>query len=278
MSYFRVVVLLAAGALIVTGCGSSTASSTTAHSSTQTSALNGLGSVAARELARLQSPTRIGDAQLRPPSTTATADSRYLTQLFDDAQNVWRRDFATAHLTYRPARLVLFWSKIQSACGRAADSGPFYCPGDRVIYLDLQFFKALQSQHGVGRVAEAYILGHEVGHHVQQLLGIAHAVAVANDADPAGSNARSVKVELEADCLAGVWASSAYRRSQLSEKDLSDGLTTADVIGDDYIAEAAGQVVDTSLWTHGSSQQRKYWLKTGFDSGRPDACNTFTNR
>src|SRR5262249_3856990 len=159
-------------------------------------------------------------------------DRQYLTQLFDDAQRVWRRDFAIAHLTYRPARLVLFWSKVDSACGRSADSGPFYCPADRSVYLDLRFFTTLRRQHGLTRVAEAYILGHEFGHHVQQLLGIARAVAVANEADPSGRNARSVKVELEADCLAGVWTRSAYRRSQLSPSDLSDGVKTAQVIGD----------------------------------------------
>jgi predicted metalloprotease len=280
LRYFGVL-LLAAGALIAPGCGSSSGASAAGPATTRTqtsSALKAVGAVAGHELSLLAPPIRFGGADLSPPSTTATADRRYLTQLFDDAQHVWRSDFATAHLRYRPARLVLFWSRIESPCGRAEDSGPFYCPADQTIYLDLRFLIALRRQHGLGRVSDAYILGHEFGHHVQQLLGIARAVAVADRADPAERNKRSVEVELEADCLAGVWASSAYRRSRLDEKDLSDGLKSADVIGDDYIARAAGQLVDSTMWTHGSSKQRQQWLRTGFSSGRPEACNTFANR
>lgn len=279
MSGVRVLVLLAVVALVATACGSSSGSSPSAASSTHTQTTGGsnaLDAVAARELARLESPTKAVGAQLSPPSASTLVDRRYLTQLFDDAQRVWRQDFATAHLAYRPARLVFFFSKTQSACGRHTDSGPFYCPADRSIYMDLKFFAVLRREHGLGKAADAFILGHEFGHHVQQLLGIARAVAAANDSDPDGSNARSVKVELQADCLAGVWASSAYRRSQRSADDLSHGLKTAEVIGDDYLAEAAGQVVDSAMWTHGSSKQRQDWLSTGFKSGRPDACNTFT--
>jgi predicted metalloprotease len=191
---------------------------------------------------------------------------------------VWRREFAVSHLTYRPAQVVVFWSKVRSYCGQHEDSGPFYCHGDRTVYLDLRFFTDLASNAGVGSAAQAYIVGHEFGHHVQDLVGIASSVADANRADPSGKNARSVKFELQADCLAGVWGHSAYPRSGLTLRDLDEALKAAEVIGDDYIQRAAGEVVDSSAWTHGSSQQRQHWVRTGYQSGRPSACDTFGSR
>ena len=181
-----------------------------------------------------------------------------------------------SHLIYQPARVVLFSSKVRSACGE--QSGPFYCPGDRTVYLDVRFFTELPDNAGVGSAAQAYIIGHEFGHHVQQLVGIAGSVADANHANPSGENARTVRVELQADCLAGVWGHSAYPRSPLTTGELDEALKTADVIGDDYIQRAAGELVDSSLWRHGSSQQRQYWLITGYQSGRPSACDTFASR
>jgi uncharacterized protein len=270
--------VLLLGCALVSGCGSSSTSSSTSASSTNTqtaSALSAPRTVAARELARLPQLAPPATAILGSPSKTKTVDRRYLTRIFDDVQSVWRREFVAAHAAYQPARLVFFWDKVRSGCGHHEDSGPFYCPTDRTIYLDLRFFTALLRRAAVGAAAQAYLIGHEFGHQVQQLLGIAHAVAVANGAQPSGHNARSVKVELEADCLAGAWASSAYPRSDLSVNDLYDGLRTAEVIGDDYLAQAAGQVVDSSMWTHGSSQQRQAWLRTGFRSGRPNSCDTF---
>jgi predicted metalloprotease len=217
----------------------------------------------------------VATANLPSPTTTKAVDRRYLMALFDDAQSVWRREFAASHLAYEPARLILFSIKVVSGCGHHEDSGPFYCPADRTIYLDHRFFSELLRYHRVGVAAEAFIVGHEFGHHVQRLLGIASRVAAANAADPRGENARSVKVELQADCLAGVWASSAYPRTELTVSALHDALKTAEVIGDDYLHQAAGDVVDSATWTHGSSQQRQDWLRTGFKSGRPDACDTF---
>jgi predicted metalloprotease len=125
-------------------------------------------------------------------------------------------------------------------------------------------------------VAQAYIVGHEIGHHIQKLLGIARSVNLANDTNPSGRNHRSVLVELEADRLAGVSGRSAYPRADVRESDLFEATRTANVLGDDYLAEAAGDVVDSALWTHGSSKLRQYWLRRGFQSGRPDVCNTFT--
>jgi predicted metalloprotease len=199
----------------------------------------------------------------------------YLVALFDDIQTMWRREFAEAHRTYRGARVVVFYRQIESHCGRHDQSGPFYCPADNTVYLDLRFFSLLLNLAGIGPAAQAYIVGHELGHHVQRLAGVATNVDALNKADPSGKNARSVQTELQADCLAGVWGRSAYPRSSFNATDLADAQKTAQKIGDDYIQEASGNIVDTSLFTHGSSQQRRFWLRTGYKSGKPGSCDTF---
>jgi hypothetical protein len=262
---------------LAAGCGSSSHSSTSSSSRTSTKSSGSASFAAAlegRDLDRLRQQLPHATAKLPLPSTAAV-EHDYLTAVADDAQRVWRREFSASHLTYHPARVVLFSRKVKSDCGEHEDSGPFYCPADQTVYLDVQFFIDLLNSAGVGSAAQAYIVGHEFGHHVQQLLGIAGAVADANEADPGGKNARSVKVELQADCLAGVWGQSAYPRSELTTADLNDALKAAEVIGDDYLQHAAGNVVDSALWTHGSSKQRRYWSRTGYESGRPAACNTF---
>jgi predicted metalloprotease len=212
---------------------------------------------------------------LPPAPTDPKVERAYLTSLFDDSQRVWRREFEAAKMGYQPARLVIFWSVTQSPCGRHRDgAGPFYCP-PRWVYLDTRFFTELLRIRGVGAAAQAYIVGHEVAHHIQRLVGIADRVNAANKADPAGRNGRSVQIELQADCLAGVWARSAFPRSELTVTDLHEALRAAELIGDDYGTRAAGELVDSTLWTHGSSEQRQRWLATGFISGRPGACDTF---
>jgi predicted metalloprotease len=264
-------------ALLICGCGSSNSSSTTSApaASARTSGTTTLHATVADELARLRQVLPGASAKLPSPSGATNVEREYLTAIADDTQRVWRREFAASHLTYRPARVVVFWSKVKSDCGEAEDSGPFYCPADRTVYLDLRFFTALPHNAGVGGAAQAYIVGHEFGHHVQQLIGIAGSVADASAADPNGKNARSVQVELQADCLAGVWGRSAYPRSELTIGDLNEALRAADVIGDDYIQRAAGNLVDSTQWTHGSSQERQYWLRNGYQTGRPSACDTF---
>lgn len=267
-------ILLTLVCVLVAGCGSS--SDSRSPTSTQaTGTRTTPAAIAGHELSRLSQPLPSSIASLPRSSANGVVERAYLTALFDDAQRIWRRDFIAAHLSYKPAHVVIYWSKIESACGKTDDSGPFYCPGDRTVYLDLKFFTLFVRTFGVRGVAQAYIVGHEIGHHVQQLLGIAHRVDVANQADPKGENARSVKVELEADCLAGVWGHSAYPRAEVTAGELQEALKAAEVIGDDYQSKASGEVVDSSLWTHGSSQQRQYWLRTGFRSGRPVACDTF---
>lgn len=255
------------------GCGSSGSSATSTH----TAGSQRTAAAATNQLNRLSEPLPASTARLPTASTKPLVERKYLTVLFDDAQATWRRDFAAAGLSYKPAHLVEYWSKTDSPCGRSDESGPFYCSGDRTVYLDLRFFTQLVRRFGVHGVAQAYIVGHEVAHNVQVLVGISRQVAIANKADPGGKNHRGVLEELQADCLAGVWGRSAYARADVTSSELNDATRTAEVIGDDYLAEAAGTVVDSSLWTHGSSTQRQYWLRTGFRSGRPESCDTFAS-
>jgi uncharacterized protein len=266
----RLSLVLALGA-IVAGCGSSAGSGSTSQAASSPP-------VVGHELDALPSVVELPAAALPPAPTSAAVERAYLIALFDDVQSVWRRDFTAAHERYEAARLVVFFSVVHSACGKHDESGPFYCPGDDTVYLDLRFFSTLLHGRGMGAAAQAYIVGHELGHHVQRLMGIGTHLEAINRTDPAGQNARSVKAELQADCLAGVWGSSAFPRSRFDINDLYDALTTAHAIGDDYLQEAAGYLVDTSLFTHGSSEQRKTWLRNGYKSGVPKACDTFTAR
>jgi uncharacterized protein len=259
-----------------TSAASATVSATSTTSTTATgTATTSTQSIEGNELARFAAVAPSATARLPSAPTSPTVERAYLIALFDDAQSVWRREFEAAHLKYQPARVTVFYSETDSPCGRSESSGPFYCSADSTVYLDTRFFTLLLRDGHVGAAAQAYIVGHEIGHHIQRLVGIADRVSAADKADPSRDNARSIDVELQADCLGGVWARSAYPRSGLTVTDLREALMAATLIGDDYVMHAAGQVVDSSLWTHGSSAQRQYWLKTGFDSGRPSACNTF---
>jgi uncharacterized protein len=268
--------LLSVGlAVLAGGCGSSAAPSGTSSTPSGTSAVHAAATEAGDQLRALRGQLPHETAKLPSPSTVSSVEREYLVSVADDVQHVWRKEFRASHLTYRPARIVVFSRKVKSDCGEAEDSGPFYCPADLTVYLDEQFFIDLLHGAAVAHAAQAYIVGHEFGHHVQQLVGIAHSVAQANEADPAGKNARSVKIELQADCLAGVWGRSAFPRTELTIGDLYQALKAAEVIGDDYLQQAAGELVDSAQWTHGSSEQRKYWVRRGYQSGQPGACNTF---
>ena len=266
----RVSLALALGALAA-GCGSSGGSGSTARPTISPATVG-------RELDVFPSVLKLPAARLPAAPTSAHVERAYLVALFDDVQSVWRQDFIAAHLRYKAARLVVFDGVIHSACGKHDDSGPFFCPGDDTVYLDLRFFGMLLRDKGGGAAAQAYIVGHELAHQVQRLAGVASHVAALNRKDPAGENARTVQVELQADCLAGVWGRSAFPRSGLSIADLYDALKTAHMLGDDYAQEAAGNIVDSSLFTHGSSEQRKSWLRTGYQSGSPRSCDTFAPR
>jgi uncharacterized protein len=264
--------------LLAGGCGSSKSSSTTSSAETRsTSATSSAATpneTIASDLDRLPvAPDAAGT--LPSPPTSATVDPGYLRAVFNDAQLLWQREFDQAGLTYAPAQLTIFARSVHSGCGPQQDVGPFYCGASRGIYLDVSFFDLLARQAGVGRFSQAYIIGHEFGHHIQHLLGIDRQIAARNQQDPAGENARSVRVELQADCLAGIWIHASHARGQVTDADLNDALRVAKLIGDDFQQHASGRVVDSAMWTHGSSEQRQRWLKLGFDSGRPSDCDTF---
>jgi uncharacterized protein len=177
-----------------------------------------------------------------------------------------------------PARLTIFHDEVHTACGtQSASVGPFYCPADRGVYLDTRFFDALGQTVGVrlGAFARAYVVAHEVAHHVQVLLGITGRVRAADEQDPAGKNGRSVRLELQADCLAGIWKHATYQRGQLDQTDFEDALRAAAVVGDDFQQRNATGTISPEDWTHGSSAQRQHWLTTGFEQGQPAACDTF---
>ena len=192
---------------------------------------------------------------------------------FNDAQKTWGGKVDG----YRQAKLVLFWDQTQSGCGGAgAEMGPFYCPEDERVYIDLGFYRELARRFGApGDFAQAYVIAHEVGHHVQKLLGITTKVDRAVRQDPGQRNALSVRIELQADCFAGVWGNSAARRQLLDPGDVDEGLRAAAAVGDDRIQQMAGKRVSPESFTHGSAKDRSKWFRTGLESGSPDSCDTF---
>jgi predicted metalloprotease len=203
----------------------------------------------------------------------------FVRAVLGETEDVWGAYFNKMGKTYEPPKLVLFSYSVESACGMASSAaGPFYCPGDRKVYLDLSFFNQLSTEFGApGDFARAYVIAHEVGHHVQNLLGITDKASSAEQAaGRVGANKVSVQVELQADCFAGVWADEANQARHIMEPgDLESGLTAASSVGDDTLQkEHQGMVVPDSF-THGTSAQRVKWFKRGFESGKIDACDTF---
>ena len=198
----------------------------------------------------------------------------FLRFVAGDINDFWAGRFAQAGGTYRPAIVNVFEDTVQTGCGAATSAvGPFYCPRDEQVYLDLDFFRDLAGRfRAPGDFAQAYVIAHEIGHHVQNITGITRQVAQEGDA-----NELSVRTELQADCLAGVWGHSTYERGLLETGDLQEGLDAAAAVGDDRIqAETTGQI-RPETWTHGSSQQRSDWFLRGFESGDPASCDTFSN-
>jgi len=216
----------------------------------------------------------------RPPASDQMA--KFVSTVLADTEDTWTELFRAQGSSYAKPRLVLFSGSTPTACGTGQTaSGPFYCPGDQKIYIDLSFYRLMQQRfHVSGEFAQAYVIAHEVGHHVQHLLGISDKVDDARRRMPESqANAMSVRLELQADCLAGVWAHHANRaRSILESGDVEAALNAASAIGDDALQrQARGEVVPDSF-THGTSAQRVRWFRRGIDNGKVSACNTFEAR
>ena len=205
---------------------------------------------------------------------------QFVSFVLDDAQNTWRKILPSAGAQYRDAKLVLFRDAVISGCGNAQSAtGPFYCPADQKVYIDLGFYDELKQRFGApGDFAQAYVLAHEIGHHVQNLLGIDQQVRRVQNANPGAANQLSVRLELQADCFAGVWGHSTQQRNILEAGDVESAINAASAIGDDRLQKMSTGRVSPESFTHGSSAQRVQWFRRGFDSGSPDVCDAFSNR
>lgn len=197
-----------------------------------------------------------------------------VSTVLDDAQRVWTEQYKARGKSYTEAELKLFRDSVPSACGRAnSATGPFYCPADQDVYIDLSFYQLLTQKLGApGDFAQAYVIAHEVGHHVQNLEG------VLGKGRDEGAEGGSVRVELQADCYAGIWAHDTKKRDILEAGDIDEALRAAQAIGDDSLQKGAGGAVRPESFTHGSSKQRMKWFKIGFETGSMDACDTFATR
>jgi len=219
-------------------------------------------------------------APARPATTSNDPGREFVAVVLADTEETWGELFSASGKRYREPTLVLFSGAVQSACGFAqAAVGPFYCPGDAKVYIDLSFYDDLARRFGApGDFAQAYVIAHEIGHHVQNLLGITERVhAMQQRTSREQANALSVRLELQADCLAGVWAHHAERARDLLERgDIEEGLRAAAAIGDDRLQERSRGYVAPDSFTHGSSEQRVRWFRRGIESGRTDSCDTFS--
>lgn len=195
-----------------------------------------------------------------------------------DVQKTWEKLLPEQGVQYRHAKLDLYRDSIRSACGQAESAtGPFYCPEDEKVYIDLGFFQELRTKFGApGEFAQSYVLAHEIGHHVQKLLGIEGKVRRLQERDPSQENPLSVRLELQADCFAGVWAHSTEERQIIDQNDVAQGLQAAASVGDDRLQRQASRQVRPETFTHGSSAKRMQWFKAGLEKGQIGACNTFT--
>ena len=223
------------------------------------------------------------------PTTVVDPDAdtvEFMQFLMFDIQDTWDGYFTDAGQNYQPTSLVIFEDVVDTGCGQATSAvGPFYCPapGDNKVYIDLGFYNELSRRFGApGDFAQAYVIAHEVGHHIQSITGISDAVRSAQAQDPGNRNEYSIRQELQADCLAGVWAFSANRRVTeesgvpiIEPGDIEEGLNAAAAVGDDRIQAQSGMSVDPHTWTHGSAEQRKRWFTIGFETGDPEECDPF---
>ena len=223
--------------------------------------------------------SQTGSSGRSGPGVSGTADTTddFVATVLADTEDVWGRRFQDSGQTYPPPTLVLFNGQVRSACGGAsAASGPFYCPNDQKLYLDLSFFDQLKQQlNAPGDFAQAYVIAHEVGHHVQNLTGVLPKFNQArNGMSEADANALSVRVELQADCYAGIWGHDTQSAGYIEPGDIDEALNAAQQIGDDTLQKESQGVVVPDSFTHGTSAQRQKWFKTGFDTGDFGACDT----
>jgi uncharacterized protein len=219
-------------------------------------------------------PGATGESPIDEASDPEADQVEFVSFVLDDVQGFWDGYFDDAGENYPEAELVLFRDAVQTGgCGGASSAtGPFYCPADEKAYIDLSFFRELTNRFGApGDFAQAYVLAHEIGHHVQNVLGISDEVNTLSREDPDRANELSVRQELQADCFAGVWAHSAFQRDLLSDGDIREGLDAAAAVGDDRLGVDAEE-----NFTHGSSEQRTRWLTVGYDEGDVDRCDTFS--
>jgi uncharacterized protein len=235
-----------------------------------------------RDFFSLLSNTGVSTGQtVSQPDTQRDAREEPLVQfisfVLDDTQKTWAGILQTRGIPYRHARLVLFRDATSSGCGTAQSAtGPFYCPADEKVYIDLGFYDELQRRFGApGQFAQAYVLAHELGHHVQNLLGIERKVRNLQGQNPGAGNALSVRMELQADCFAGIWAKSTQQRNLLEAGDVESALGAAAAVGDDRLQRMSRGQVSPDSFTHGSSAQRTEWFQRGMSGGTIEGCNTF---
>lgn len=217
-------------------------------------------------------------AQGQTGAPSGDPQAEFVAVVLGDTEDTWTRVFGAGGERYEPPVLVLFEGQVQSACGfQSAAVGPFYCPGDRKVYLDLTFFRELDQQFGApGDFAQAYVVAHEVGHHIQNVLGVASRVdQMRSRMSETQANALSVRQELQADCFAGVWGHHADKKQLLDAGDVEEGLQAAAAIGDDRLQKQGQGYIAPESFTHGSSAQRVEWLRKGLSSGRIEDCDTF---
>jgi uncharacterized protein len=221
-------------------------------------------------------PTDQGAARPASPKEEELVD--FISFVLDDVQQTWNRELPKLGQPYRDAKLVLFTDATRSGCGFAQSAmGPFYCPLDQKVYIDLGFYNELRQRFGApGDFAQAYVIAHEIGHHVQHLLGISDRINEAQHRNPEQAGSLSVRLELQADCLAGVWAHATDQRDLLEGGDIEEGMGAAAAVGDDRIQRQTTGRVSPEKWTHGSSDQRVTWFKRGLEAGDAQACDTFT--